>query len=57
VTVPETKTSSAEQQAHELAASLNAAAEDLERNGPVPPTEVRRALLDLYAELGGDQAD
>ncbi len=46
----------AECEAHDLAASLDAAADDLERNGPVPPAEVRRTLLALYAELRGAKA-
>jgi hypothetical protein len=45
----------AERQARELAASLDTAADDLERNGPVPPAEVRRTLLALYAELGREK--
>ncbi len=49
-------TSPAEQQAAELAVSLDAAADDLERNGPVPPAEVRRTLLALYAELSAEKA-
>lgn len=51
-----TKPTPAEQQARELAASLDAAADDLERNGPVPAAEVRRTLLALYAELGEERA-
>ena len=46
----------AEQQAAEFAASLDAAADDLERNGPVPAAEVRRTLQALYAELGAERA-
>ena len=46
----------AERQAHELTASLDAAADDLEQNGPTPPAEVRRTLLALYAELRGEKA-
>lgn len=53
---PETKLTPAEQQARELEAVLNAAADDLERNGPVPSDEVRRILLALYAELAGERA-
>lgn len=45
-----------ERQTRELAASLDAAADDLERNGPVPPAEVRRTLATLYAELGEEKA-
>jgi hypothetical protein len=45
MSAPEMKPTPAEQQARELAASLDAAADDLERNGPVPPAEVHRALL------------
>lgn len=41
---PEMKPTPAKQQAAELVASLDAAADDLERNGPVPAAEVRRAL-------------
>ena len=51
---PERKPVLAERQAAELAASLDAAAENLERNGPVSPAEVRRALLALYAELDAE---
>lgn len=56
MSAPETKPTLAEQQARELAASLDAAADDLQSNGPVPPTEVRRTLLALYAELGEERA-
>lgn len=41
---PEVKPTPAERQAAELAASLDAVAEDLEHNGPVPAAEVRRVL-------------
>ncbi|MDQ2801759.1 MAG: hypothetical protein M3Y41_03370 [Pseudomonadota bacterium] len=51
MSVPEKKPAPAGQQATELAASLDAAADDLEHNGPVPPAEVRGTLLTLYAEL------
>lgn len=54
---PETKLLPAEQQARDLATLLDAAADDLERNGPVPPAEVRRTLLALYAELEGAAAE
>ena len=43
----------AEAQARALAASIDAAAEDLERNGPASPEEVRQALLSLEAEWEG----
>lgn len=39
----------------ELAASIDAAADDLDANGPVPVEEVRRALLDLEAEWAADE--
>ena len=51
---PEMKPTLAERQMAELAASLDAAAEDLERNGPVSSAEVRRVLLALYAELDAE---
>lgn len=54
---PETKPIPAVQQARDLAALLDTAADDLERNGPVPPAEVRRTLLALYAELEGAAAE
>lgn len=44
---PEMKPTPAEQQA----ASLDVAAEELERNGPVPPAEGRRTLSALHAKL------
>ena len=53
----EAKPLPAERQARDLAALLDAAADDLERNGPVPPAEVRRTLLALYAELEGAAAE
>lgn len=53
---PGVKSSPTERQATELAASLDAAAEDLERNGPVPAAEVRRILQALYAELNAERA-
>ena len=40
-------------QALALAASIDAAADDLERNGPASPEEVRQALLGLEAEWEG----
>jgi len=63
MSTPEPKSTpadAAEQQTRELAASLDAAADDLERDGPVPPAEVRRTLDALFAELeaemGGEKA-
>ena len=57
---PKPTPADAERQARELAASLDDAAADLERNGPVPPAEVRRTLdalfAELEAELGGERA-
>ena len=53
---PEVRSSPAEHQATELVASLDAVAEDLERNGPVPAAEVRRILQALYAELSAERA-
>ena len=47
----EQKRAAVPSQARELAASIDAAADDLERNGPVSAGEVHRALLSLYAEL------
>ena len=43
-----------EAQLRELASSIDSAAEDLAANGPVPADELRRMLLDLEAEWGGD---
>ena len=62
MSTPEPKPTPADaaRQARELVASLDAAADDLERNGPVPPAEVRRTLdalfAELEAELGGERA-
>jgi hypothetical protein len=42
--------SEAERQARKLAEELDEAAEDLEANGPVSPTELRQRLLELEAE-------
>jgi hypothetical protein len=44
----------AERQAQELAALIDAAADDLEHNGPVPPDELRRRLEALEAEWAGE---
>jgi hypothetical protein len=46
----------AERQAQHLAAQIDAAGDDLERNGPVQPEELRRRLLALEAELARDAA-
>lgn len=43
----------AERQARELAALIDAATDDLERNGSVSPDELRRHLEALEAELAG----
>jgi hypothetical protein len=45
----------AERQARELAAMIDAAADDLERNGPVPPDGLRRRLAALEAEWAGEE--
>ena len=44
------KPAPAEQQAHELTASLDDAAEDLERNGPVPAAAVKRPMLTVMED-------
>jgi hypothetical protein len=44
----------AERQARELAARLDEAAEDLQRNGPVLPAELRRRLERLELEWAGE---
>ena len=56
MSAPEPKPTPAEakRQMRELVASLDAAADDLERNGPVPPAEVRRTLDALFAELAAE---
>jgi hypothetical protein len=46
----------AERQAQRLAAQIDAAADDLERNGPVPPEELRQRLLALEAEWAREAA-
>ncbi len=45
--------SAADAQARALADSIDAAAADLRRNGPVPAAELRRALEQLEAEWAG----
>jgi hypothetical protein len=45
-----------EAQLREVAASIDAAAEDLTANGPVPAHELRRMLLELEAEWGAAAA-
>lgn len=47
----------AERQARALAALIDAAGDDLERNGPVSPAELRRRLEALEAEWAGAGAD
>jgi hypothetical protein len=37
-----------------LNALLDEGAEDLERNGPVSPEELRRVLVELFEEVSGD---
>jgi hypothetical protein len=44
----------AERQAQELAALIDAAGDDLARNGPVSPEELRRRLEALEAEWAGE---
>jgi hypothetical protein len=44
----------AERQARALAALLDEAAQDLERNGAVPPAELRRRLEQLELEWAGE---
>jgi hypothetical protein len=46
-----------ERQACTLAALLDAAAGELERDGPVPPTELQRRLAALEAEWAGERQD
>jgi hypothetical protein len=43
-----------QRQLEELVRSLDEAAEDLERNGPVSAEELRRGLLEVFAELSGE---
>jgi len=47
----------AERQAQEVAALIDAAADDLDRNGPVSPDELRRCLEALEAEWAGEGVD
>jgi hypothetical protein len=49
--------SDAERQAGELAALIDAAADDLDRNGPVSPDELRRRLEALEVEWAGEGMD
>ena len=44
----------AERQAQELAALIDEAGDDLARNGPVSPEELRRRLEALEAEWAGE---
>ena len=44
----------AERQAQELGALIDAAGDDLARNGPVSPEELRRRLEALEAEWAGE---
>jgi hypothetical protein len=59
--MPDDRTTSdwteAERQAHELAALIDAAGDDLDHNGPVPPDELRRRLEALEAEWAGEGLD
>ena len=52
---PDPKLTDAERQASELAAILDEAAGDLERNGPVPVEELRRRLSALHAEPAAEE--
>ena len=47
----------AERQARALVALIDAAGDDLERNGPVSPAELRQRLEALDAEWAGAGAD
>lgn len=47
----------AERQARDLAALIDAAADDLERNGPVSPDKLRQRLEALEAEWAGEGVD
>ena len=47
---PDPKLTDAERQASELAAMLDEAADDFERNGPVPVENLLRKLSALHAE-------
>ena len=47
----------AERQARALAALIDAAGDDLERNGPVSPAELRQRLEALEAEWAGAGAN
>lgn len=47
----------AQRQAQEAAALIDAAADDLERNGPVPQADLRQRLLALEAEWAAEEAD
>jgi hypothetical protein len=46
-----------ERQARILAASIDEAGDDLERNGPISPVELRARLEALEAEWSEDAAD
>jgi hypothetical protein len=47
-------TSRPQQQAFELAASIDDAAAEMERDGPVSPDDLRRALVDLELEWANE---
>jgi hypothetical protein len=51
---PTSDRTEAERQAQELAALIDAAGDDLQHNGPVPPDELRRRLEALEAEWAGE---
>jgi hypothetical protein len=46
-----------EHQARELAASIDSAADDLRRNGPVSSAELRQMLMGLETEWKGEAQD
>lgn len=51
---PVPESTEAERQARMLAALIDEAGEDLERNGPVPPAELQRRLEALEAAWAGE---
>ena len=54
---PAPELTEAERQARALAALLDAAADELERAGPVPPAELERRLAALEAAWAGEGKD
>lgn len=54
--LPLSPDSRADAQARALAASIDAAAEELERLGPVAPEQLRRMLEELFAAMKRENA-